>query len=56
MYDKIKSFVSSGILKGHPERIWVNPDCGLKTREWAQVLPSLQNMVAAAAKARSTLA
>lgn len=56
MLDKIKSFVSSGILKGHPERIWVNPDCGLKTREWAQVLPSLQNMVAAAAKARSTLA
>eukprot|EP00884_Botryococcus_braunii_P016287 jgi/Botrbrau1/3341/Bobra.0048s0036.1 len=56
MYDKIRSFMSSGILKGHPDRIWVNPDCGLKTREWAQVLPSLQNMVTAAAKARATLA
>ena len=30
------------------ERLWVNPDCGLKTREWAQVTPSLENMAAAA--------
>ena len=25
-----------------------NPDCGLKTREWQQVLPALTNMIAAA--------
>lgn len=30
------------------ERLWVNPDCGLKTRQWAEVLPALSNMVAAA--------
>jgi 5-methyltetrahydropteroyltriglutamate--homocysteine methyltransferase len=30
------------------ERLWVNPDCGLKTRQWAEVLPALANMVAAA--------
>jgi 5-methyltetrahydropteroyltriglutamate--homocysteine methyltransferase len=30
------------------ERLWVNPDCGLKTRQWAEVIPALQNMVAAA--------
>ncbi len=30
------------------ERLWVNPDCGLKTRAWAEVIPALQNMVAAA--------
>jgi len=29
-------------------RLWVNPDCGLKTRQWAEVLPALANMVAAA--------
>ncbi|MFC5459891.1 5-methyltetrahydropteroyltriglutamate--homocysteine S-methyltransferase [Massilia niabensis] len=29
-------------------RLWVNPDCGLKTRQWAEVLPALTNMVAAA--------
>jgi 5-methyltetrahydropteroyltriglutamate--homocysteine methyltransferase len=31
-----------------PERLWVNPDCGLKTRRWEEVLPSLKAMVAAA--------
>ena len=35
------------------ERLWVNPDCGLKTRQWAEVIPSLENMVAAAAALRA---
>ncbi|WPB84515.1 5-methyltetrahydropteroyltriglutamate--homocysteine S-methyltransferase [Sediminicoccus rosea] len=30
------------------ERIWVNPDCGLKTRRWEEVRPALQRMVEAA--------
>jgi len=30
------------------QRLWVNPDCGLKTRQWSEVLPALMNMVAAA--------
>lgn len=30
------------------ERLWVNPDCGLKTRQWAEVIPALKRMVAAA--------
>jgi 5-methyltetrahydropteroyltriglutamate--homocysteine methyltransferase len=30
------------------ERLWVNPDCGLKTRQWAEVIPALQHMVEAA--------
>ncbi|MGD2117902.1 MAG: 5-methyltetrahydropteroyltriglutamate--homocysteine S-methyltransferase [Chromatiales bacterium] len=30
------------------ERLWVNPDCGLKTRNWQEVIPALQHMVAAA--------
>ena len=29
------------------ERLWVNPDCGLKTRQWEEVMPALKNMVAA---------
>jgi 5-methyltetrahydropteroyltriglutamate--homocysteine methyltransferase len=29
-------------------RLWVNPDCGLKTRQWSEVVPALTNMVAAA--------
>jgi 5-methyltetrahydropteroyltriglutamate--homocysteine methyltransferase len=35
------------------ERLWVNPDCGLKTRQWEEVIPALTNMVAAAKKLRS---
>ena len=30
------------------ERLWVNPDCGLKTRQWDEVMPALKNMVDAA--------
>jgi 5-methyltetrahydropteroyltriglutamate--homocysteine methyltransferase len=35
------------------ERLWVNPDCGLKTRGWDEVGPSLENMVAAARRLRA---
>jgi 5-methyltetrahydropteroyltriglutamate--homocysteine methyltransferase len=35
-------------------QIWVNPDCGLKTRGWEETLPSLKNMVAAAKALRET--
>jgi 5-methyltetrahydropteroyltriglutamate--homocysteine methyltransferase len=35
------------------ERLWVNPDCGLKTRQWSEVLPALANMVAAAKTLRA---
>ncbi|MDQ7990806.1 MAG: 5-methyltetrahydropteroyltriglutamate--homocysteine S-methyltransferase [Candidatus Dactylopiibacterium sp.] len=37
------------------ERLWVNPDCGLKTRQWSEVIPALANMVAAARTLRATL-
>lgn len=30
------------------ERLWINPDCGLKTRRWEEVVPALKNMVSAA--------
>ncbi|MGX1885666.1 5-methyltetrahydropteroyltriglutamate--homocysteine S-methyltransferase [Streptomyces sp. NPDC055287] len=38
-----------------PERLWVNPDCGLKTRGWPEVRTSLENLVAAAREVRSSL-
>ena len=37
---KIKQFVDTGVLAGHPDRLWVNPDCGLKTRDWVEVCSS----------------
>ncbi len=38
------------------ERLWVNPDCGLKTREWSQVDAALTGMVQAARQVRGALA
>jgi 5-methyltetrahydropteroyltriglutamate--homocysteine methyltransferase len=37
------------------DRLWVNPDCGLKTRRWEEVVPALANLVRAAAAVRAEL-
>ena len=34
------------------EKLWVNPDCGLKTRRWEEVGPALRNMVEASDRVR----
>jgi 5-methyltetrahydropteroyltriglutamate--homocysteine methyltransferase len=36
------------------DQLWINPDCGLKTRKWEEVRPALVNMVAAAKQIRAT--
>ncbi|KAH9547232.1 hypothetical protein CY35_11G024900 [Sphagnum magellanicum] len=36
--------------------LWINPDCGLKTRKYAEVVPALTNMVNAAKQLRAELA
>lgn len=41
--DQIKSIMELLPL----EKIWINPDCGLKTRKWEEVKPALKNMVEA---------
>ena len=35
-------------------QLWINPDCGLKTRKWEEVRPALANMVAAARELRAS--
>ena len=37
------------------ENLWVNPDCGLKTRKWPETKAALENMVAAARQAREQI-
>ncbi|WNO09389.1 5-methyltetrahydropteroyltriglutamate--homocysteine S-methyltransferase [Teredinibacter sp. KSP-S5-2] len=37
-------------------RLWINPDCGLKTRRWEEVIPALTHMVNAAKQLRQELA
>ena len=39
-----------------PEQLWVNPDCGLKTRAWPETTAAIANMVAAARRLRSEVA
>lgn len=36
--------------------LWINPDCGLKTRKYAEVVPALTNLVNAAKQLRAELA
>jgi 5-methyltetrahydropteroyltriglutamate--homocysteine methyltransferase len=45
---------AAGVLPA--DRLWVNPDCGLKTRGWAETDASLGNMVEAARRARQQVA
>jgi 5-methyltetrahydropteroyltriglutamate--homocysteine methyltransferase len=44
-----------GLARGRLEdwQIWVNPDCGLKTRRWEEVRPALENLVSAARHLRA---
>ena len=44
----IENLIRTAATKIPVERLWVNPDCGLKTRNWAEVEASLTNMVLAA--------
>jgi len=46
--DEILDLLRRALRVVPAERLWVNPDCGLKTRAWPETLASLENMVAAA--------
>ncbi|MDQ1134254.1 methionine synthase II (cobalamin-independent) [Pseudoxanthomonas winnipegensis] len=39
-----------------PQQLWVNPDCGLKTRGWDETRHALEQMVEAAGRLRADLA
>lgn len=46
--DEIEQLLAKALGVLSAKQLWVNPDCGLKTRNWEEIKPSLQNMVAAA--------
>lgn len=54
--EHIVQLVQKAAEKIPAQRLWVNPDCGLKTRHWDEVLPALKNLVAAAKRLRDTAA
>jgi 5-methyltetrahydropteroyltriglutamate--homocysteine methyltransferase len=53
--EEIEPRVRLAMEKIPVERLWINPDCGLKTRNWAEVIPSLEAMVAVAHNLRGKL-
>ena len=53
--DEAAALLRKGLEAIPAERLWVNPDCGLKTRGWPEVRASLDHLVAAAREVRSTL-
>jgi 5-methyltetrahydropteroyltriglutamate--homocysteine methyltransferase len=53
--DEITGLLRKAFDVFQPERVWVNPDCGLKTRGWPEVRAALYNMVVAARGLRKTL-
>ena len=50
--DTMKELIQKASKLIDPTRIWVNPDCGLKTRGWAETIDALTKMVTAAKELR----
>ncbi|TYC60402.1 5-methyltetrahydropteroyltriglutamate--homocysteine S-methyltransferase [Marinobacter sp. BW6] len=53
--EQIRSLMIKAAERIPVERLWVNPDCGLKTRQWEEVRPALRSMVAAARELRESI-
>ena len=51
--EEIKVVLEKILKKVAPEKLWINPDCGLKTRQDKEVKPSLKNLVDAAKELRN---
>ena len=52
---ELKAEINSRLEVLPVSQLWVNPDCGLKTRRWEEVRPALQNMVAAVKEIRAEI-
>ena len=50
--EEMVTLIEKAVKVLSPDQIWVNPDCGLKTRGWKEVEPALANMVEAAKQLR----
>jgi 5-methyltetrahydropteroyltriglutamate--homocysteine methyltransferase len=53
--DEMAGMISLMTEKFDAGSLWVNPDCGLKTRRFEETIPSLENMVRAAKRVRDTV-
>ena len=53
--EEIMGRLQKALTHLRPDQLWVNPDCGLKTRGWPEVQAALRNMVEAAKRVRPSL-
>lgn len=53
--DEVQRLLHDALASVPADRIWVNPDCGLKTRGYAEVEPALRHMVEATKQVRKSL-
>ncbi|SDF15923.1 methionine synthase (B12-independent) [Cellulosimicrobium cellulans] len=53
--EEVTELLELAVKSIDPRVVWVNPDCGLKTRRYAETVPSLEHLVAAAKAVRATL-
>ncbi|HEY2063989.1 MAG TPA: 5-methyltetrahydropteroyltriglutamate--homocysteine S-methyltransferase, partial [Amycolatopsis sp.] len=51
--EEVAALLRTAVAAVPAGRLWGNPDCGLKTRGYAEVNPALQNLVAAARQVRA---
>jgi 5-methyltetrahydropteroyltriglutamate--homocysteine methyltransferase len=51
--EEMEGLLRKALVVLSPEQVWVNPDCGLKTRGWAEVAPAMENLVTAARRLRA---
>ena len=50
--DEMVELIKKASKQIDPKRLWVNPDCGLKTRGWPETIDALKEMVSAAKELR----
>lgn len=53
--DEVTELLTEAVRTIDVDQLWVNPDCGLKTRRYEEVTPSLEHLVEATRKVRATL-
>ena len=53
--DEVAGLIKKALEVIPAGRLWINPDCGLKTRRWEEVLPVLNNLVVAARLVRKSI-
>ncbi|MFG1879352.1 5-methyltetrahydropteroyltriglutamate--homocysteine S-methyltransferase [Sphaerisporangium sp. NPDC049003] len=53
--EEVASLLRKGLSAIPADRLWANPDCGLKTRAWPETRDSLENLVTAAKQIRTEI-